>query len=294
MQPFSREDLKEGLKQLGIGQGDTVLVRAALKAIGPTVEKPRVALLNALLDLVGDGGTIVGLAFTPTSYRWSPDREHVFRSDAPPVTGAFAVAMLQHPQCHRSRHPTNSFVAVGRRAEEFTRDHDHRRASFSPLAKLVAEDGRMLLVGCAETSPGFSTVHLAQEVLKLSYRTILPLMVGAYFDDGERVRWFTRRDDPGCSRGFSKFYDLYREAGILKSAMVGAAESICVSAPEAYRIELDALTQDPCFALCDRPTCMRCRGNLRYNAGDALRYWLNAGPSRVFREVRARMGSAPR
>ena len=94
-----------------------MLVRAAGRSIGKIAHgsSPATALVNALLEAVGPIGTIVGLTFTDGFYFWEKRAAALapIHAKTPSVTGAFGQSMLDHPRSVRSKHPTNSFAAIG-------------------------------------------------------------------------------------------------------------------------------------------------------------------------------------
>lgn len=283
---FSSHDLATDLIRLGVREGQTVLVRAALRAIGPVDGGAGKGLIEALLSTVGPQGTIAGLAFTQAFPSDKRNSDHVWRPGMRPGTGGLASAMFDWPGAVASRHPTNAFVAIGARAAELLADHDETAACFHPINRIVEWGGHMVVIGCVASSPGFSTVHLAQEKLGLSVQTIRSGLYGSYFEKDGKVEWFTRLDEPGCSMGFSKFYSDYVREGLLHVGQVGDAYSIAIDATNAYELELDKLTKDNKAALCDRPTCFCCRGIWRYNKKDWPRYWSNEYLTRVKRRLR--------
>lgn len=270
---FGVDELAAGVRRLGVREGHTVLVRAALKAIGPVEGGAARGLIEAVLSVIGPTGTMVGLAFTPAYPRGNRNPAHVWRPGTPSATGGLASAMMNWPKAFGSRHPTNGFIAIGARAEELLADHDHTKPCFHPMNRIVEWGGQMVLVGCVSSSPGFSTVHLAQEHLGLSTQTIRPGLFGSYFENDGKIEWFARIDEPGCSMGFSKFYADYVREGELRVGDVGDAYSLGIDAAAAYEIELRKLERDHRAALCDRPDCYGCRGIWRYNKRDWPRYW---------------------
>lgn len=285
--PYTRSTLASHFATLGLKAGDTVLVRAAARSIGPTDGRQAEVLIDALCDAVGAGGTLLGLAFSDSFLRFRRAGTRVYTPAAPVATGGFAAALLARPGAVRSGHPTNSFVALGARASEVLAGHDHTTSSFFPMKRLIDFGGRMLLVGCVESSPGFSTVHLAQEDLGLATRTFLSGMYGTYFELDGRVEWFSRRDVSGCSAGFWKFYAHYVAAEQLATGRVGDAYSALIDARAAYGIERALLERNPRFALCDRADCATCRGSRFYNRRDmpmyALRVLASGKLLRLFR-----------
>jgi aminoglycoside 3-N-acetyltransferase len=268
---YTREDLAQNLRDLGLGSGDVVLVRVALRALGPVEGGTADVLIGALVDVVGERGTILGLSHTEAARRAVAA---TFALDAPPVTGGFVAAMLGWEGAYRSSHPTNSMVAIGRDAESLLEDHDENSTCFAPMRRLIDVDAKMLLIGCVDSSPGFSTVHLVYEDLGLATKSLVSGLDGAHYErDGER-RWFSKRDVPGCSMGFGHLYPLYREREVMSSAKVGDAASLLIGCAQAYEIERTAIKRDPKISLCDDPDCLSCRGTKLFNVSDMLPFYL--------------------
>ncbi len=173
--------LVSDLRRLGLTSGDCVLVRAGTRQWDREGVRPpaRQALRDACLQVVGPSGTLVGLTFTRQAVIWRRGNAAAFDEQSTTNAGGFAQCLLAHPHRRRSRHPTNSFCAIGAKADTIVEDHGPHASAFAPIAKLTALDGKMLVVGCVETSPGFSTVHFAQRTLGLSFRSPFCRLTGA-------------------------------------------------------------------------------------------------------------------
>lgn len=272
---------------MGIGAGDTVLVRAALRAMGP-VEGGSAAklLIDALLELVGPEGTIAGLAFTGGFLWLRKHRDYVFDpATTLPTSGGLAVAMVKHPSAVRSTHPSNSFVAIGRHAAELMAGHDDTAPCFFPMAAMLRRDAKMLLVGCLDSSPGFSTAHWARHELGLTVRNILRGRWRVYYRKNGETKVFKIDDIAGCSQGFRHFYGHYVEAGKLATGFVGQAYSASIDARAAYDIERAELEKNPRISLCDRPSCYSCRTTWYFNKRDWPGFWVRYLP-RMIRALR--------
>lgn len=270
----SINDLIKHLRCLGLQEGDTVLVRASVRKIGDVLDDNKRSnasekFIHALLSVVGNEGTIVALSFTKAFLFPKKNKDYIYSSVTEPITGGFASAMVNWPGSMRSNHPSNSFVAIGKHANDIIKDHGEKATCFHPMAKLIDHDGKMLLVGCVSESPGFSTVHLAQDHLGLSVKSLFSNKLGVYYRDKDgRVKLFKKKDIPGCSMGFYKFYSYYVKEGMLRTGWVGQAYSVSIKAKAAYEIERELLSTDPKIALCDDPACESCRGSLYYNLSD--------------------------
>lgn len=263
------------LQALGLARGDTVLVRAATSAIGTVSgENNRPDFLtDAILETIGPEGLLLGLSFSKSDWIFRFPKKEPYDTGEPAVTGGLVAAMLRRPHAYRSDHPTNSFVAMGEGASAFLADHDAEAACFAPIRKLIARRGKMMLIGCEQTSPGFSTVHLVQHDLGLDTRTWMGLILGRrYLAKDGSVRWYRKKDVPGCSMGFGKFYEPYRAEGILREGKVGEANGLLIDAAAAYDVEHGIVSRDPTAALCDRDCCMTCRLGWFYKPIEARRF----------------------
>jgi aminoglycoside 3-N-acetyltransferase len=279
------DNLAEGLKTLDLKQGDMVLVRAGLKAMGELEQKRSSALLQALLNVVGTEGTVIGLAFNEVFTFPEKHKHYVVTADTPPVSGGLAIEMVKWPGALRSQHPTNSFVAIGRLAQEVIKGHDENSACFQPIEKILDHDGKMILVGCVSSSPGFSTVHFARTKLGLLTRSILSGRQGVYFERNNKVQLFKRKDIPGCSSGFYKLYSHYIMEGKLRAGWVGDAYSIAINARDAFEIDYRIIKKEPKYVLCDNNDCFYCRGSLFYNISDMPWFYISQLPL-ILRKLR--------
>lgn len=267
--------LKKQIKDLGITEGDTVLIRADLSAIGRLKSKDRMEYLNFIIDVVGAEGTVVGLSFTSGSFI-KKDISKIFDGKNQASTGAFANLMLKHPSSLRSSHPTNSYVAIGKNAQFIVEGHEHTSGAYDPIRKLIKLNAKMLLIGCVRNSPGFTTTHLAEIDLKLHKRIIFPWLDNMYFKDtNDSIKLFRRKDLGGCSSTFYKMYAYYAFEEKLKQGYIGNAYSLMMNANDAYIIDYKVLKENPKFNLCDNYLCSHCRARRWDNMQDLPLYIIN-------------------
>lgn len=191
--PFiARAALAADLSRLGLEPGDAVMVHAATSRLGRLLNGPD-ALIGALADAVGPAGTLLAYADWDARYEELLDadgcvpaewREHVPPFD--PVTsravrdnGVFPEFLRTTPGARRSGNPGASMVAFGARAAWFTADHplDYGYGPGSPLAKLVAAGGKVLMLGAPLDTMTLlhHAEHLAQIPGKRVKRVEVPL-----------------------------------------------------------------------------------------------------------------------
>lgn len=292
------EAIERDLGALGVEHGDFLLVMADVRylrlpkdSLGQRPKDFASELLAGLLMTVGKRGTVMSMTFSPVDWfpRRRANRRRFNRSDRP-TTGGLAAAMVQHPESVRSTHPSNSFTAIGPIADEVLRFHTPYSYTQRPVEDLVNRGGKMLTIGCVDTTPGFSTVHLAQYHLGLSQRSLVAgLPRSEFIDPSGRPSVFRKKDIPGCSMGFGKMYPVYRRAGYLRESAVCRARSVLISAPEAYKLDYAVLAQDPIALNCDSPDCIDCQVLKHYQPGLTLKDALVVAKEGYRRVVPARM-----
>lgn len=205
-EPRTRASLAADLRRLGLLPGDIVLVHSSLSSLG-WVCGGAVAVVRALLDVLGPDGTLVVPAHTggnsdpkdwvnpPVPESWWPAiREHMPAFD-PAITPTDGIGVIPElvrtwPGAVRSRHPRMSFAAIGPAAGELMAEHqlDSELGEGSPLAALERTDGKVLLVGAGFGS--CTTFHLAE------YRIPHPpeFEFGCAVSGPEGRRWITYTD----------------------------------------------------------------------------------------------------
>lgn len=181
----------------------------------------------------------------------------------PPSTnsGALGKMVAELSGAALSRHPTHAFAGVGPRVQQALAGHDAGEACFAPIGDLAdRHDFSMLLLGCVDESPGFSTVHVAQHRLGLSQRHLLRLLMR--WDTPQDGRWSSvmAPEAPGCSASFGKFYPHYEADGNLVSGeWHGVSWLFVPSARRALATETRLLGERGRFVDCGRWSCLSCR-----------------------------------
>jgi len=176
--PATVTSLVADLRALGLDEGATVMVHGSLSKLG-FVAGGAHAVVKALLDAVGDGGTLVMPTHStdltdPSAWRnppvpqswWGPIRAGMPAYD-PAMTptrymGAIVECFRHVPGVVRSGHPTVSAAAVGPNAAAITSDHriPDGLGEHSPQARVYDLDGDVLLLGVGHGNN--TSLHLAE------------------------------------------------------------------------------------------------------------------------------------
>lgn len=285
MRRLSKQDLIKDFFELGVGCGDVVLIRASLGAVG-RINGGAQTFIDALLEVVGAEGTIVSLAFTGGAFLKKPKKADAFHRLKESYAGALPNEMIKREDSFRSRHPMCSYVAIGKYAKEITEGHDHNAPAYEPIRKIVEYQGKAILVGCVESSPGFTTTHLVEQDLGMLRIPMFSRFVKTYYINEHGEYKIFKRKDPGlCSSSFYKFYAHYVKKEVLRSGYIGGAYSILASAKECYEIDRSILLADKKFNICDSKDCFTCnldrRDRIHKIPGFIVRFLLRQIQSRL-------------
>ncbi|MFC6063360.1 aminoglycoside 3-N-acetyltransferase [Streptomyces ochraceiscleroticus] len=248
--PVTRGRLARDLTALGLADGDHVMFHTELSALGYVAGGPQ-TVIGALREVVGERGTLMVTCgwndappydFTdwPRAWQDALRAEHPAYdpelSEADHANGRLPEALRRMAGAVRSRHPDASFAALGAAAKELMADHpwDGPHGPGSPLARLVARGGRVLLLGAPLDS--LTLLHHAEALADAPGKRFVtyeqPVVV-----DGERVwRRFHDIDSENGAFDYSAvvpegqwpFEVIVRDmlaAGLGRSGRVGAARS---------------------------------------------------------------------
>lgn len=263
---MNRNDLNQLFDQLAL-RGNHVIVHASLSSFGH-VEGGPLTVCTALLDAVGDSGTVMMPAFTYAETWRSPaaggsrSRPVAFHADisVSKEVGVIAETFRRLPGVLRSSHPTHSFAAWGRHARDvLSTQRDNN--PYGPLKKINIMQGHVLLLGTSLRSA--TILHVAEERFGVPYlnRGTAVRVNAAGYD--ERV---VLENLPGCSAAFMKLEERLEPAKVKSMPLSrGAARKIAVR----YLVQLATgmLDRDSRVFICDQPECASCAGKRAAIAG---------------------------
>lgn len=263
---ITRDRLVEDIKNLGVQKGDTLNLKISLKSIGKVEGGPN-TVIEAIQEVVGKEGTLVAESFI-NSYHLSHLRKNIIVSepDTPSYAGAIANAMIKYPGAIRSTHPIQRFSAVGARAKELMENHTPDSYAYNVLKVLAETGGKNLKIGADGKVIGVGTTHVAIGMLNL--KQIVPREGIYYVDEQGETKLFRRTWAGGCDRGFSNFVPLYKQSdAFINVGLVGEAETTLSDMKKTLDLELDTLSRNPAFFLCDNPKCTNCRYSWEFSKG---------------------------
>jgi aminoglycoside 3-N-acetyltransferase len=243
----TKQDMVNGLREVGLAAGDTVVVHSSLSSFGE-VEGGAEAVVDALLEVLTEKGTLL----VPT-FNFEPG---VFdHATTPSIVGKITEVVRARPSATRSNHPTHSVTGIGPLTEVVIEDHEKVDpfARGSALWKAVQVGAKILQLGVTHTTN--STIHVAEELANVPY-LVRQRHVGIKLPSGKVIYKWIRR--PGCSQGFDAIDELLFERDAIKEVMIGSCKARLMTARALVDAAVDMLKADPASLLCLRPECGLC------------------------------------
>jgi aminoglycoside 3-N-acetyltransferase len=155
---------------LGVGKGDVVFIHSSFENLNPGFSA--FSIIDILLDIVGAEGTLVFPCwhFDYRAEEYLKNDELFDVQKSPTVMGFLPGLACRYENSRRSLHPTNSCIAIGKYAEEITRDH-HKTIypcdENSPFYRIINYHGK--IIGLGVSTYNLSFVHCAEDIMKTDF-----------------------------------------------------------------------------------------------------------------------------
>jgi aminoglycoside N3'-acetyltransferase len=280
---WNKTQLVEHLKNIGISYGCLLHLKVSLKSIGE-IEGGANALIEALIEVVGQAGTIVSNGFI-CSYTLPLSKRHskiISNQLSPSYAGALANAMISHPKMERSHHPIQKFVAIGAQAKELMEAHTPESGAYDVLNDLIDKGALNLTIGDKLNIGGTAHVSIIKTGLK---KVMIPMGVN-YKDASGNIILFNVNWIGGCTKGFIKFNPHFKAAGIVLEGKIGNAPAFLTRMRDTLKIESEIINRDPSFFFCDDPTCKDCRLRWEHSQGT----WLGVKYHSAMKIIKSKIG----
>ena len=183
--------------------------------------------------------------------------------------GAFVNTILQNESFFRTLHPTNSFTILGKNAEKYSKIFDREKSFMSFFDYFDLNKINLVSINYH----AFPATHYAEYKLGLSKKVLANGLVGSYFVEKNKLKWFKNKELHGCDDGFRKINSYYKEIKSYKFEKLNKGFIHSIKFNDAYKANLNILKIDPKFSLCKKSDCFYCRGLLTYNKNDWYRFY---------------------
>lgn len=251
---YTKEQLKEQLREMGIEPTDALMVHSSMKSLG-AVEGGADTVIDALMEAVSRG-----LLMMPT-HTWKcmgPAHNLFDPKKEPCCVGIIPELFRKRPGVVRSLHPTHSIAVYGAMAEEYVKGEETAGTPCPPGGcwdRLRDIHAKILLVGVTHARNTF--IHSIEEVFDVPERfSETPIAYRIKMPDGtEKSVQVYKHYNPymeHISESFDKMKQGYYDTGAARKAYLGDAECILCDAEKMFEVTGRILTRYPnCFIECD-------------------------------------------
>jgi aminoglycoside 3-N-acetyltransferase len=200
----TREQIARDLRAGGIAEGDIVMVHTSLSQLGNVSGGPD-SVIQALVDVVGDGGTIMMPCYNSAEemVRLMKQGSMIKLATQSCITGIVCERFRTWPGVLRSSHPFSSVCALGPKAEFVTGNHTDGPEvchATSPVGRLVELEGKVIGLGI-NIAQGLGVAHCVEDTWEgFPFEVHTPPFEISYLDvSGQQVTRDICRFDPVVS-----------------------------------------------------------------------------------------------
>lgn len=198
---------------MGLKNGDTVFVHSSITKLN--LQFPPEDILNIILSVVGQDGTVIFPCwhFRERAEDYLKKTKRIFDvRKTHSKLGFITEQARRHKEAHRSLHPTNSIVAIGKNAKELTESHHldvFPCGKMSPFYKMMKYDAKIIGLGVGVENLTFC--HCIEDVMKDKFpvrtRKIEQFRVKVINHDGDEeiVNTLVASENTG-NRNLPKFF----------------------------------------------------------------------------------------
>ncbi len=235
---LNRNEIANSLRQLGLKEGDIVLLHSSYLSLGPVEGGPD-AVIAAFLDAIGGSGTLLAPAFDNL--------------------GILADKIKELPGAIVSSCPCAAVAAFGPMAAELCVDHwkaDTAHGENTPYTRLAERGGYVCLLGCDQDRN--TTLHSVEAMLHLPYlktRTYDSLQT----PDGQTVS-HSYHFFPGPHRDFIGIDSILKDGGAMVVGRIGNAICRLIKSKDMIDLLTEYAKDAPDLFLCENPACADCIG----------------------------------
>ena len=238
------EKLLEGFRDLGVEEGDTLLVHSSYKSFGEVEDGPQ-TVIRALEAALGPQGSLIMPTFNfdfnkglPWDVRTTPSK-----------MGVLTELVRKDPRARRVFHPFYSFAILGKHADVLGglryKSAYERDSVFGKLRDL---DGKIMVIGLSYND-SMTFFHHIEQMEGVDYR-FLKQFTGEVTDENgntytDTFEMLVRDIDKGVKTMVDPMGALMEKAGIIKSAKIGEADVKLMKANEVYEFTAREMKRDP-------------------------------------------------
>ena len=252
----TKKDIVDGLKRVGLKRGANVIVHSSLKSFG-RVEGAADSVVDALIEAVGDEGTIIMPCFT---YDWQPGQRFDWSKAQSTWTGKIPETFGSRPGVKRGKHPLYNIAVRGPLADWVISVNDAIPLSWGEdkfYYKIKDRNGSVLLLGVDHNAN--STIHICQELADVWYiankkpmckLTLQELMSKPLKEQEDIIE--LHMSSMETEKDFNRVEPLLKAAGKIWMTKIGNAEVKYLYSRDVIELGTAALKANPRFLVVEK------------------------------------------
>ena len=247
----SQETLIKQLREMGIVEGDTIMVHTSMSKMGYVQDGPR-GVIEALQEVVGTTGNVC-MPSSPNpalQLKFVQDSPIFDRANSPSKMGAITEIFRTTSGVLRSFHPTEPVCAAGPDAEWLTNGHFGEETPYtksSPFYRVMEKRGKILYVGVTLINAG-TNLHTLEDAVDFKYPvyTEKKFRVKMIDTDGSSSEMETRVHNPVMSarRRCDELLPRFEQEGALSIHQLGSAPVLLFDAWRMFEVMVSAYEKE--------------------------------------------------
>lgn len=248
---LTSKDISQALYELGIAEGDIVLVHSSLRSLGQLENGPE-TVIRGFESVIGKKGTLVMPTLCQVDFYNS---YRTWYMDKPSDVGYLTEYFRKQPYVYRSNQATHSVAARGKYAYELTHEHTAYGYHLCPFGETAFMDSspwlKMLRMGTKTVFIGVNTrYNTMKHTVEARYTEDILAQVK---DPDKRAELQAEVATFGHFTGVEiwPMYDgtdmhaVYEQLGLLKHVKCGNADLICMDMKETCDVAYDVISSHP-------------------------------------------------
>ena len=246
---YTRQDLEDSLRKIGISAGDNIFIHSNIGFFGrmegvKSADELCENFLTAIKNVIGENGTFVLPTFSYSFCHNETYNPNTTKSDC----GMLTEYARKQEDTIRSLDPNFSIVAWGRLAKKYTEKSTHESFGEGSFWSRILESGGKIV--CMNFDCGSTFVHFVERSNSVPYRFNKAFNGVIELEDGTVIRDYAvhyvfegEEDYPTFERLDKKC----RELSLCKISNLGKGTVLAMDINQYYKLICDSLRENPRF-----------------------------------------------
>jgi len=248
---IQKKEIIQHFQKLGLKSGDLVLVHSSwYRALDRDVKSPK-EIIDALLEVVGEKGTIIFPTFNFDFSTYGKDFDVI---NTLSEMGILTNLALKYYVSIRTLDPVYSFAIIGFMRNELGNiTYSNSYGSNSMFARIKELDGKIMCIGIDDYDKWMTFFHHIEEMQQVPYR-YLKRFSGNIIDENrikKRIDIFlyVRKLEDGVKPELNQMGYILEKENIIKIVNIGKSKVRLMNSREVYDRTVKEMISNPCILM---------------------------------------------